>query len=982
MAYSYEQLVKMGAKPAEQRNPSKKNGYTYEELVSQGAKPAEQQQPDEGGFLGAIAEYAGRPGAVMRTGISESIKEGKKGGVNSWPVAKGLLGAGKALFQPTASAPTGRDVLTEAGVMPLVESSAGRDALARMQRDSIAGIVEQGVDTDPDRLEALKEGAPDFAAQIVEQGTDPLNLPFDIPAGALAAAALRPAVKPVMRAAKAVATKIPEKTMGLLNKGLETMTGLPADTWASYIKDNRGVKALEKTFGTSKEGVRSAADNLRDSIRTRVNQVKSALGEKIDMALAHTPEMGAIDTQPIVYDLEQARKRLNPNIPEHVSAISEIDEMVDILLKNAPDGKLTPQTALEVQKSLQQRGWKQRSKDGAFFSNPEQSQIAAKEAAHSVREGVGEAMPDVDEANRAFSNLHGVEDTFSPGLIDNSKKMHAYVRAGLDSGSTEAKQLQQLSDWLNQNRSPNDPIVDLVKEAREFATYRRFSELPWTAVDSTGKAVLRAGAGAAGYGAASGSGADTPTALLVGLAASSPTTARRLVDAGILTANAAKSVRRGGSAAGRGLINAGKKAGEKIGEKSKGLLEGTKKFIKDEEGSFDPNELFKLLVPGQKNTYDLKKARELVGEPKKRGLLDAQIDRPADVVPHGKPWKTISPTDKEIAQKLGDKVFNKKQPLSQSEADFLAKLKNRIGSDVRDTNPELQSLKDAIYEAEEASFRLTNDTNADGVVKSAFKDEPAEPSGLVTSLDIEPQKGLIQDKPGEVKGFTSDPKAKYPTHGIPQLKDGEVVTAADGKKYKIMGEYSHRDPENGRVYWTLDRSQPGAIEKQISERELFGDKYKDVFAKEDASRAAQNESFHRSSVRAAAKSNIRKRALEGITEKPGSIGEAGRSFNAFMEEKLGFNWSDANPSQIDDLQNEWRKEWANITKGADVVSLSVEGGPSSPRDPRFKKGKGAIEKQTRVIKPSEGGGVARGVWPRGSEKRGLIKKPTKPKGKK
>lgn len=46
-----------------------------------------------------------------------------------------------------------------------------------------------------------------------------------------------------------------------------------------------------------------------------------------------------------------------------------------------------------------------------------------------------------------------------------------------------------------------------------------------------------------------------------------------------------------------------------------------KDFIDDEEGKFSPEDLLNILKPGQENVFDLKKARGLVGEPK-RGLLE------------------------------------------------------------------------------------------------------------------------------------------------------------------------------------------------------------------------------------------------------------------------------------------------------------------------------------------------------------------------
>lgn len=413
---------------------------------------------------------------------------------------------------------------------------------------------------------------------------------------------------------------------------------------------------------------------------------------------------------------------------------------------------------------------------------------------------------------------------------------------------------------------------------------------------------------------------------------------------------------------------------KKVGSKAEGLLKGTKEFIKDEEGAFRPDELLKFLKPGTENVYDVKKARELVGEPK-RGLLD-RVEGPADVVDLGS--KATSEHDRfiDFAEELG--------------------VNPMWASGVYHESPSLKEAMKRLYNKAEHHKSVFEKADASDALKQAEPPIKEEPRGLLTSLDIEPQKGLLRDKPGEVKGFTISPDSDWPARGIPELKPGTEITLPDGSKGVVTDRYSHRDHVKGRVYDIASHddyfNNPAwdGKTKTISERELFGDKYKDVFAKEDANRAAQEKMM--SDIRKKTDAQIKAvPPASRLDIKPDAARRLRDDFLAHMNEKYGDRWLDFSDEELERATNLWRSDPKTLERlnAASVTNLSVEGGPSSPRDPRFKKGRGLIEKDMPVVDKfvREEGPFTRKFEPGVSKtSTGLIrtekKKPSKPGPKK
>lgn len=423
--------------------------------------------------------------------------------------------------------------------------------------------------------------------------------------------------KPLVMAGQKLSRVAP----GLINRtagAAEFFTGVPKESWRNYISRNKEVKELEKTFGPQ---VQDAADTMREGWKTLIDEKKAQKGLEIEQAILAAPKKAKISVEPILVELNNAKMGLNPNIPEHLSAIKEIDNHIGVVKALAPNGKLTARDAFDLQKTLQGRARNAYSVDGALFNPSPQSAKAAREAARVTRQFVNQAMPDVAKANEAFSALHDIDDKLRASLITPGKSNAGLMGAVGKTQNQDTVALRELGEWLNK---------DLLSETRDFATYKHMQGLGADASDKTGKAVYRAMMGGLlGAGGGYASSDDAKIGLIAGGLAGSlgtnPKLWRSALDAGIGAKNAATKL--GGKG---GLLEKGV---EKVSPTMRALgkrLEGAggkaKEFIKDEEGAFSPDDLFKILKPGEENVFDLKKARGMAGEPK--GLLPGEGGAP------------------------------------------------------------------------------------------------------------------------------------------------------------------------------------------------------------------------------------------------------------------------------------------------------------------------------------------------------------------
>lgn len=238
----------------------------------------------------------------------------------------------------------------------------------------------------------------------------------------------------------------------------------------------------------------------------------------------------------------------------------------------------------------------------------------------------------------------------------------------------------------------------------------------------------------------------------------------------------------------RKMKKAAKAKADELGKTAKG-------FIDDEEGKFSPEDLLNILKPGQENVFDLKKARGLVGEPK-RGLLEPKgtvIDKAS----------RSSTTDAELVKQFAEKV-GRGEPLSAKEARRLfeiSQMKNKVrgGGDPMGLSDEAMSVLDK-------HDNISSKLDAEEIARSSGAvlppiEKPESPKGLLTSLDVErgpvkelPEAGLLRPKAKGMPVASADndlaqAKAKY--NEMTALRDKGAFN--DPEFDKSYGEQYQKD---------------------------------------------------------------------------------------------------------------------------------------------------------------------------------------------
>lgn len=584
-----------------------------------------------------------------------------------------------------------------------------------------------------------------------------------------------PFVKPAQKAYGLLpeAVKSPLKTAGgVVASGAEYLTGVPKAAWKNYIQNPEAIKALEEAHGPN---VADAADSLRESWGAAIGQKKQTLGQIIDEALSAAPKKAKIDPAEIIGPLNEAKKNLNPNIKEHAAAIAQIDDHINQVRALAPEGKLTAKDAYDLQKTMQGRGRASYAKDGAMFNPAPESAKAARGAAAETRKIVNSLLPDVAKANEALSELHGIDDTMRASLYKPGTSNAGLMTTLSKTQTPEAQQLEALGRWIDR---------DVVQEAKDFATYKRFQGMGNDASDQTGKAVYRMIGGSILGGAAGGTSGDPMNALIgagAGALSTNPKRIRNLIDAALSVKN------RGAATFGKGgLLDKGAEQvrpfitalERRLNPTLEKGVKAAEDFILDEAGQFTPGQIKGFLK--REGTYDLKKAREAAGPAK--GLLPGEGGNPAGKIAVNKVGyrePTISQSDRSLTKDLLQKVRGGGE-LTEKERNFFKDLEQRARSmEARDFLNQLQSDWSVAHAENWAK-------NNERVTKAyEAKKATEQPRGLLTNLNVE--KGPVRELPeagrqiGEIRKTTDGVK------GIRNPTEKELIDSLMSGEKKIPG---------------------------------------------------------------------------------------------------------------------------------------------------------------------------------------------------
>lgn len=417
--------------------------------------------------------------------------------------------------------------------------------------------------------------------------------------------------KPLVQGAKIVG-----KTAGALGRGgaylAEQTTGIPRQVWANYGKRAKEIGKLAKDY-VGESRYNQAFTDFRNTIGDAIAGRKNQLNEMIDKGLSGASRSSKIPVEPILKELDVAVRGLHP--VTEASAINEIQGLKNIVRELAPEGKMSAWDTYKLQRYFHNRSMNAFAEGGQIFNPSSQAAKAAKAARYKTTELVNKLFPDtIKKANQEFVLLHNIDDIIPPSMLNPNASVAALRRAAIDPNSKERKGLAQLSQFLHGDDR-------LVQGALDLATFEKTTNLPINPLSgggttSTSRTLLGGGVGLLGEAS------DDPqlkwAARGAGAMIASPALLKLAIDAGLTVPRTAKAI--GGSG---GLLEQG---ADKIApvvsaleKRLQGARRATKEFIKDEEGAFKPEELLKILKPGEENVFDLKKARSMAGEPK--GLL-------------------------------------------------------------------------------------------------------------------------------------------------------------------------------------------------------------------------------------------------------------------------------------------------------------------------------------------------------------------------
>jgi len=376
------------------------------------------------------------------------------------------------------------------------------------------------------------------AAKLAGFGMDMASNPLTyVPVGEIAGAGakyLGGAIGAGAEVAQEAASTVAASKPGLLAKATGTVgqvfTGADKNLAANYAANTDRINQIISRY-SGPEGYAAAehAADIRSNWNDVIQGTRKEMNENISSAL-NTPaaKQPTIAVKPIQESLQNAIDNAHPvtqadSIPEIKSLQTVLNKMTDA------NGNMSLYDLHAFKKYAQ--GIASPTYDiagNSIFKGGEYAANAANKAAGSARNIlIANGPTDISESEAVLSKLHNVEDTMNKSLLKPDGSYAALGRAGTNSGSTEARTLQKLSDITGYN---------FANDAKDFATSRQFANPTFSPLDTTGKSVWRTGLGM-GTGAVAGSllGVDPKVAGFVGGVMSSPA----MLKAGINTANVA-----------------------------------------------------------------------------------------------------------------------------------------------------------------------------------------------------------------------------------------------------------------------------------------------------------------------------------------------------------------------------------------------------------------------------------------------------------
>lgn len=735
--------------------------------------------------LATVDKYAGAP---MRAGYGKFQDSLFKKGM-PMDVAGVAKAAYDQLGKDPAEAPTAEQLVDQNPIGRQLNRPEVKEAFA----SSPAALGVRGLMaplTGWDRSGEIVGEVPKQAANLLVAGeTDPLSY---VPGAVFE----KPLVKGLQLGGKALSSA------GKFGAYLaENTTGIPRQVWSNYAGRAKEIGKLAKDYVGDNRYMQAYTD-FRNQVGEAIAGRKNQLNEMIDQGLGGASRGSKISITPIIEELDTSMRGLHPVTEK--AAIDEIQALKNKVREIAPEGKMSPWDAYKLQRFFHDRSMKAFAEGGQLFNPSSQAARAAKSARYKTTEMVNQFFPDtIKKANQQFVSLHNIDDMIPPSMLDPNGSAAALRRASLDPNSKERKALSQLSQFLHGDDR-------LVQQAMDLSTFEKMTNLPLNPLSgggttSTSRTLLGGGVGL--LGEASEDPEAKWAARAAGAMIASPALLKMGLDAGLMVPNAAKKI--GGKG---GLLEKGvEKTSEKMSPIMKSLEKRlqsagktAKDFIDDEEGKFSPEDLLNILKPNEENVFDLKKARGLVGEPK-RGLLEPKDNPVAKYRP---------PLSKEERGDLLNWIDSAYDSLRRGEK--FKPVDEQYLREVLPVAPDYQKkyVKDLLATIEKQKVGGAEEiARSSGAVLPPIE-KPESPKGLLTSLDVE--RGPVKELPeaGDAIPFNDDARMKLDRQRSSaqsgQFKPGQLIADEDGRNFKILdvnpktGMIMLETPDGGRSFEYAD----------------------------------------------------------------------------------------------------------------------------------------------------------------------------------
>jgi hypothetical protein len=339
---------------------------------------------------------------------------------------------------------------------------------------------------------------------------------------------------------KASQSPIVKKVGSYLGKGASklgsALTGVPESEIETYAKHADEINDMAKS---SDNNTFQAANDLREKWQGEIQDVKKSLNSQISSALERDGGK-TISQNPILEALEAQKAKLNPKLdPDQISQIDALAKKVSSLANE--NGEISLKEAHELKNHLQDIASPAYG-SGQIFQSGKNTQFAAKSAARAARGLINETAPEIANANNQLAELHDIEDSMNRNILKANAPEASILAAGNEGNLRNAEGLKRLSAMTGS---------DMNADASKLAAMRTFGSPGLLPQGTTGKTLTHAGLGVGlggllGHEAGIGWGAGA----VVGTALTSPQALKSVINAGLITKEAAKQIAENPQAAG------------------------------------------------------------------------------------------------------------------------------------------------------------------------------------------------------------------------------------------------------------------------------------------------------------------------------------------------------------------------------------------------------------------------------------------------